>query len=134
MDAGRESDRMINLVDLYATFQEIISGKVMGPDKAAADSFSFYSALKGTGDQDARPTMVQNDVAGMVAIRKGDWKYIEGKELRPGGKDKPKELYNLKADPAESNNLIKQHPEIAEQLQKQLDLIRSKQSERLAAK
>lgn len=130
---GSVSDRMINLVDLYATFQDIISGKVMDPEQAAADSFSFYSTLKGTAEENLRPTMVQNDVAGMVAIRKGDWKYIEGKVLRPESKDKPPELYNLKEDPAESQDLIKQHPEIAEQLQKRLDRIRSMNSERVAA-
>jgi arylsulfatase A-like enzyme len=131
---GSESDRMINSVDLYATFQEMISGKVMGPKTAAADSFSFYSTLLGEDSAtNERESMVMNDAAGVMAIRMGEWKYIEGKPQMPKRKNLPPELYNLKSDPAEKTNLYKKFPEIVEELQKQLDKIRSEGSERLAA-
>ncbi len=134
IEEGSESDRMINTVDLYATFQEMISGKVMGPETAAVDSFGFYSTLRGEdSDMDERKSMVMNDAAGVVAIRMGEWKFIEGKAQMPGRKDMPPELYNLKSDPAEQNNLVKKFPEIVERLQKQLNKIRSEGSERLAA-
>ena len=140
---GSESDRMINIVDLYATFQELVSGKVLNPKTAAADSFSFYSTLRGDDSgKSVRETMVMNDVKGVVAIRMGDWKYIEGKAERPADKARQKknprlakpELYNLKEDPAETENVIEQFPEVAEKMQERLDRIRSQGSERMAGK
>jgi arylsulfatase A-like enzyme len=140
---GTESDRMINVVDIYSTVQEVVSGKVLDPKTAAPDSFSFYSELvKKTAKKDTRETMVQNDVKGVKAIRMGDWKYIENKALRPEDKvrqeQNPKltkpELYNLKKDPAEAENVIDQFPEVAEKMQKELDRIQDKGSERLAVK
>jgi len=85
-------------------------------------------------------TMVMNDVAGVVAIRMNEWKYIEGKVLRPTPKGKKQgslkksnpQLYNLKQDPVEEKNLINEFPEIAERMQEALDKIRSQGSERLA--
>jgi arylsulfatase A len=132
---GAESDRMINLVDIHATLQELVSGKVLDPKIAAADSFSFYPTLRGedTGESD-RETMVMNDVEGVLAIRLGDWKYINGEDLRPPIKKRKPELYNLKQDPAETKNLIVEFPEVAEQMQKRLDHIRAEGSERIAVK
>jgi len=137
---GTESDRMINVVDIFSTVQELVSGKVLNPKTAAPDSFSFYSELvKKTSKNDARKSMVQNDVKGVLALRTGDWKYIENKAERPVDKARkeknPKlakpELYNLKKDPAEAVNVINQFPEIAEKMQKRLDRIRKMNSERL---
>lgn len=131
---------MVNVVDLYATFQELVSGSVLGPKVAAADSFSFYDTLRGTESQEAvRETMVVNDVFGVAAIRMGDWKYIEGKPKKPAHQNKAKnrgrktapELYNLSQDPAESEDLIAQFPEIVKNMQARLDLIRSQGSERI---
>ena len=134
---------MINLVDLYATLQEIIEGKVLDPKTAAADSFSFCPELMGkASDKSSRETMVLNDVKGVVAIRMNDWKYIYNKAKRPADKarqeknpnlSKP-QLYNLKKDPVEAENVINEFPEIAEKMQKTLDRIRSQGSERMAAK
>ena len=123
----------INIVDIYATLQEIVGGKILDPKTAAADSFSFYSTLRGDySEKSNRTTMVMNDVAGVVAIRMNEWKYIEGKVLRPAPKGKKQgslkksnpELYNLKQDPAEEENLISEFPEIAERMQETLDKIR----------
>ncbi len=73
--------------------------------------------------------MVLNDVSGVVAIRMNEWKYIEDKVLRPTPDGKPPrkpepQLYNLKQDPIEENNVIDQHPEIAASMQDALDRIR----------
>ncbi len=131
--AGTQSDRMINLVDLYATFQELTTGKVMDPRKAAADSFSFYPTLVGNDSpRDYRPSMIVNDVRGVVAIRMGDWKYIEGNVLRPPASKEDPQLYNLEKDPAETTNVIDQFPDMAKRMQARLDEIRARGSERLA--
>jgi len=140
---GRQSRSMINLVDIYATLQELVGGKVLDPQTAGADSFSFCSELLGNApEKSSRETMVLNDVRGVVAIRMDDWKYIEGKAERPVDKARQKkhpkqakpQLYNLKQDPAETKNVIDKFPEIAEKMQKALDRIRSQGSERMVAK
>jgi len=140
---GRQSDRMINLVDIYATLQEIVGGKVLDAKTAAADSFSFCSELLGkTSEKSNRETMVLNDVTGVVAIRMKEWKYIEGKAERPADKARQEknpnlvkpELYNLKRDPVEADNVIEEFPEIAQKMQETLDRIRLQGSERMAGK
>ncbi len=85
--------------------------------------------------------MVLNNVLGVVAIRMNEWKYIEGKAVKPLtlGQQKPSEklspqLHNLKQDPAETNNLIDVFPEIAQEMQETLDRIRLQGSERMVTK
>ena len=52
------------------------------------------------------------------AARKGDWKCVTIK------KNAPLELYNLKEDPTESHNLANEHPEIVEQMEKEMNAAR----------
>ena len=139
---GTTSDRMINLVDISATLQDIVGGETLDPQAAGADSFSFASALlPEVPESGGRDTMVLNNVAGVVALRMGEWKYIEGKAEKPLNQEQQRyfadeltpQLYNLKQDPAESRNLIADHPDIAEHMQAVLDRVRTLGSERMAA-
>jgi arylsulfatase A-like enzyme len=140
---GSQSDRMINIVDIYATLQELVAGKILDHNTAAPDSFSFYSALGGEKSEDTiRITMVMNDVKGIVAVRMNEWKYIENKAERPADKARQEknpnlarpQLYNLKRDPVEANNVIDEFPEIAKKMQETLNRIRRQGSERLVAR
>ena len=45
------------------------------------------------------------------AVRMGDWKVIRSKA------DAPPELYNLKIDPGETNNVADQHPDVITKFQ-----------------
>ena len=137
---GVESDRMINLVDIYATVQELISGEVLAPGMAAADSYSFFDELISKRKTNAvRPHMVVNDALGVQSIRKGPWKYISGVPAAPISEKRREELadelkpqlYNLENDISESVNLIEEYPEVQEDLQSALDKINELGSERL---
>ena len=62
------------------------------------------------------------------SIRQGDWKLLEylpapasPDASRGGGEDKRIELYNLRKDIGEENNLAETMPEKADELQKRLD-------------
>ena len=79
-------------------------------------------ALKGNENFDRGPLLWFFPVAlprdhsePAAAIRVGDWKLIEFYN----GKDS--ELYNLKTDIGEANNLIKSNPQKAAELQAKLD-------------
>lgn len=139
--AGSVSDRMINVVDIFATLQDLVGGEVLPPEDAGADSFSFFNELTGTGKDDhIRPHMVVNNMEGVMAIRMGPWKYIEGISAKPLegkiGKSVQRQLgpqlYNLEEDIEETENLIHDYPEIHEYLQDALDQIRLAGSERLS--
>ena len=59
-----------------------------------------------------------------TAVRNGDWKYHAREHFKvkeTARNHKGPTLYNLKDDIGESNNVIDQHPEIAERLAKVLE-------------
>jgi arylsulfatase A len=86
--------------------------------------------------------MVVNSVNGVLAIRKGPWKYIEGVAAAPLNDGAKKylarqlypQLYNLETDISETKDLIKENQKIQKDLQETLDKIRDQGSERLSTK
>ena len=131
--AGAVSDHMVNLVDLYATLTDAVGGRSLAENEAP-DSISFLPTLLGKA-QPARQPMVCDNVAGILALRDGPWKYIEGKfpaslpqndgRRRAFENEAQPALYNLKDDPAERSNVIADYPERVEQMQKILDEYRT---------
>jgi len=130
--AGSVSDHTVNLVDFYATVAEAVGRLPLSRDEAP-DSISFWPALLGEPIPERKP-MVCNNVAGVLSVRKGGWKYIEGKlpdaipqghglRKRWKGMAKPA-LYNLEEDPYEQKNVLSEYPEKAKTLQRVLDQYR----------
>jgi arylsulfatase A len=124
------SKQTINLVDMLATTAALAGEKLPPASEAAEDSYSVLPAL--LGQQPAKPLradMLVQNADGVLAIRQGPWKWIEGKpvvrKVLPvrEGECKP-QLYNLDEDPAEQQDVAHQHPEIAERLAKLLDQYR----------
>ena len=81
-----------------------------------------------------RKSLVHHSLDGMFAIRKGDWKLILG--LGSGGFSQPArvepevgqhsgQLYNLREDPGEQNNLYQQHSEIVAELTEDLEGVKA---------
>jgi len=122
--AGSKSDQVLCLTDLMATCAEILGTKL--PDNAGEDSVSFMPALIGQANQALREAIVHHSINGSFAIRQGNWKL----SLCPGsggwsaprpGRDNsselpPVQLFDLKADIGEQQNLQAQHPEIVARL------------------
>ena len=134
---GSSSDAMINITDVLATLTELVEGKPPSSE-AAPDSFSFLPALLEPDGSfgTARESRINGNMGGMLAIRRGPWKYIEGvyPDVTPEQfHHEPNEpqLYNLDQDIREENNVIEAYPEIAAQLQRELDAIREAPSERV---
>ena len=125
--AGEVNDRMVNIVDLYATLAHLATGKEQDL-KDAIDSSSFAPSLVGKQQPERKP-MVSSNAAGLHAIRSGEWKYIDSQfpDGAPQGlrnhfkKEAEPALYNLEEDPSEEKNVIDQYPEVAEKMRETLN-------------
>ncbi|MDI6784956.1 MAG: sulfatase-like hydrolase/transferase, partial [bacterium] len=121
---GKRIDTLVQSIDVMPTILELLNLKT--------DTFMQGKSLLGLvrGKKPTQePTVVierryyqnQQDclrrhipVGERYAIRTQKWKYIWSEFA-------PLELYNLEQDPAETNNLIKTHPEIKNNLQQYFD-------------
>jgi len=113
--AGTTSDETICHVDFLATAAAIIGERL--PDGAGEDSFDILPALRGEKrDRPIRPATVHDTGNGVFAIRQGRWKLIP--HLGSGGKG---QLYDLRHDPCETDNLWLKHPDIVASLTALLD-------------
>ncbi|MCR9202674.1 MAG: arylsulfatase [Planctomycetaceae bacterium] len=124
---GRKSDAVTCLTDLYATLRDV-TGQ-LPKDTGGEDSFSLVPVFKGETTS-GRKTLVSHSIGGSFSIREGDWKLCLcagsggwSAPREPEAKKKglpPMQLFNLKTDRGERNNLIAAHPEKVEQLLNQL--------------
>ncbi len=120
--AGKVDDNtIISGVDLLPTFCSLAGIKVSG--KMKLDGLDMSQALLGKPTKRTKPLMweyryspwgrhIQKSPA--LAMLDGDWKLL----INPDGSRK--ELYNLKENPCEVDNLANEYPVIAEQMSKQL--------------
>lgn len=131
--ADSESQQTICFTDLLATFASIVDVEL--PAEAGPDSFDFSTVLLDTQPTDTpiRDSLVLQSGTGLMTVRKGDWKLIEGlgsggftkpSRITPGPDDPKGQLYNLADDPAETTNLYKEKPEVVEELQAELARVR----------
>lgn len=107
---GRISDSAVCQVDLMATFAEVVGADL--PAGAGEDSFSLLPLFKGETTFDRAP-IIHRDSRGGLAIRDGEWKLV-----CPSKKGASFALYNLKNDLTEEHDVITEHPELAQQLEK----------------
>ena len=111
---GTTTDHISAFWDILPTFAEIAGQSV--PENI--DGISIMPTLLGDSERQAKHEYLYWEIdikKGRQAIRKGDWK-----GLRYNVKDNPNmklELYNLKDDPSESENMADENPEIVEELQ-----------------
>ena len=100
------SDAVVCQMDLLASIANL-----MGTKEASTDSEDVLNALLGKTDQ-ARENLII-EATGKTALRNGDWLYIpayEGKNFREKvgievGNFPYEQLYNLKIDKGQKNNL-----------------------------
>ncbi|RYD90117.1 MAG: hypothetical protein EOP54_24475, partial [Sphingobacteriales bacterium] len=77
--AGKTSDALISLTDLFATTAGIINKPL--PADCADDSFDISVLFKGKPIKTpVRETAIFHSSKGIFAIEKGDWKYIEAND------------------------------------------------------
>lgn len=113
---NQQSTALMSQVDFLRSFAAITGQKV--PKDKAIDSQDHWQALIGN-DSKGRKSLVQEAIRNVLSYVEGDYKYIEphpGPAMVPwnvnietGFNDKP-QLYNLKKDPGETNNLASEMP------------------------
>ncbi len=128
---GTVSDALVNLTDVFATIVDLVGDGDKLPDGAGPDSVSFLPAIRMDRVQGKalRTNSVTANVNGILAIRSGDWKWIEG--ILPEGfqgvsaadETRP-QLYNLRDDPEETRDVSLQNPDIVERLRQELKAVR----------
>jgi arylsulfatase A-like enzyme len=105
---GEVNNNLFCLTDFFATFANLVGEKEC--KEGGEDSFNMLPCLQ--QNKKIRYSLVMHDYGGNFAIRKNEWKLI----LRGNQSTAKNELYNLKTDLGETNNLIEKHPEIEKEL------------------
>ncbi len=119
--SGTVCDQVISLNSLMATCAELVGTNL--PANAGEDSSSILPLLLGKPEE-YHPVHLAEVHAGVFgyAVRQGPWKLVEAriKKANLGAPEALSGLYNVQMDPAETNNVIEQHPDIAKKLKEQL--------------
>ncbi|MEM9481612.1 MAG: arylsulfatase [Verrucomicrobiota bacterium] len=118
--AGSRSDDLVAFADVFATLGEIAGSEAQG-EGVAEDSVSFLPSLKGIESDKKRPPVLH----GGKTIRDGNWKLIATKGSRGFNAEKGVkfgiELYNLRKDLSEQDNLAEEMPEKVDKLKKKIE-------------
>lgn len=125
------SDALVSQVDLLASFASLTRQKLKASD--AVDSHDLLNTLLGRSSAGAEICVEQNN-GGALALVKGPWKYIpphkgpallKAVNIASGFSPRP-QLYNLRKDIGEKNNVADRHPDIVKQMAAELAEIRKK--------
>jgi arylsulfatase A len=118
---GTKSDHISAFWDVFPTVAEIT--RTSTPDNI--DGISFLPTLLGKKQKQHDYLYWEfHERGGRKALRKGDWKLVHYNVLKAD--QMTTELYNLKTDPGEENNVVKSNPEILKEL---LELMNSARTE-----
>ena len=123
------SDKIVCTIDLPASCAKLAGVDI--PADACLDSLNVLDALLGNDDAQGRDHLVQQDNGsrGNFGLRVGDWKLqrhdsgqSRNTKLRLQSQKTPRfTLYNLADDPGETRNVASEHPDVAKQMQEQLE-------------
>ncbi len=106
-----KSDALVSQVDLLASFADLLDIELARDQ--APDSQNILKAFLGQ-DKVGLTEMIE-EIRGTIALRSGHWKFVMKKSNNASD-----ELYNLKEDIAEKNNIIEKYPEKAAMMKKKL--------------
>ena len=115
------SDVIFSQIDFLSSFASL-TGQSLSPDDAP-DSYNYLNILLGKS-KNGREWLIEHATNGRLSIIKGDWKFIEpgpGPKIDLNtntelGNDPLPQLYNLKSDLGEKNNVASRNPGIVKEL------------------
>ncbi len=122
---GSASRQLVCFTDVLATLSAIVGYELESDE--GPDSFDFLPQLMGESPSvgTARNVLVMKSSAGLMTVREGNWKLIDG--LGSGGFSEPAvvkpeagqpagQLYDLATDLRETNNLYDKRPDLVKHL------------------
>lgn len=127
------NNALVSQVDLMASFAAIIGAQM--PAEAAMDSRDLKKTLLNQTQKGA-PYIIQQNLNSTLSIVSDNWKLIETSNEAPIefwtktelGNSESLQLYDLKADPGEKNNLAKEKKKKATELMDMLLLEKAKKT------
>ncbi|HCC70755.1 MAG TPA: sulfatase, partial [Bacteroidales bacterium] len=131
IEAGFCNDAIISLTDIFATFAGLTCNTNIS---GGEDSHNMLDIMKGKdySQTDELPRVFHSS-KGIFAIRKGQWKFIQGDKGNGNPRIMPHkdsldfvgQLYDLSSDPYETNDLWEEKPEKVKELLDLLNQIKS---------
>lgn len=118
------SDALVSHIDLFASMAALVDGELK--NGMAADSRNQLPTLLGE-DKKGRDYVVE--VAQTISVSDGEWKYIAPCNRTPyykitrteTGNSPEEQLYNLREDIGEQNNVASKHPDMVKVMQEVLE-------------
>ena len=106
IEAGSSTDQIIDVTDLFPTFCELAGTDI----PVGLDGVSIAPSLTGTGYQRPREFIIHETPRHGDSIIRGRYKLVwQGRKER--------QLFDLEADHAESENLAKKYPDLVKELE-----------------
>jgi arylsulfatase A len=132
--SGSVNHQLVSLTDLLATCADLVN--ITLPYNSGEDSQSHLPAFLGEENYPgSRGNLVMQSFDGQYAIREGEWKLIMargsgGWSYEGEPEDPDIQLYNLKNDLREQENLYKEYPDIVERLTEKLKMFQQERRSR----
>lgn len=117
IEAGKTSKALIGQIDFLASFARLLDVEL--PQEQAIDSKDLLPAILGHRAR-GRDYLVEESRS--LALREGDWKYVEPHAKRRQGirQEFPAQLFRLDQDPAEQTDVSEEHPDKLRELREKL--------------
>jgi len=125
-------DEMISLTDTFATIAAFVGVPLPPVKDAAEDSFNVLPAWLGQKHKSPlRPHMIVHSADGVFAVRRGPWKWIEGKSSKPKPPEARRDefhpqLYHLGSDIGEAVDVQDSNPAVVAELNALLNRCRER--------
>jgi arylsulfatase A-like enzyme len=127
------TNALFSHIDIMASLAELTQQSI--PEGEGPDSHSNLSALLGKSPS-SREWVVEHAVNGRLSVVKDNWKFIEpgpGEKLYAhvnieSGNDTLPQLYNLKTDIGEKDNVAADNPLVVNELKQLLDKIKNSET------
>ena len=124
-----EQGAVFSQIDVYRSLASLTG--VALPEGAAPDSRDHLPELLGTGHAD-REFVIEQNRQNTLAIRCGEWKYLEPsdkqsyeyrKSVELGNSPRP-QLFRISKDPCERYDVAERYPEIVRELAGRLEAVK----------